>query len=109
MSVTCPLTSWAKILESLCANYNQPVYLGSLSVIQSNQVNGLNYGRVKSMKLGNVTKTDNELTIRFITTLEPNNLNLKRFQLVFHFVDGVSEDIATNDFFCTLCRYLKEQ
>lgn len=98
----------ANILESLCANYNQPVYLGSLSVIQSNQIDGLNYGRVKSMKLENVTKTGNELTIRFKTTLEPNNLNLKKSQLLFHFVDGVSEDIATNDFFCTLCRYLKE-
>lgn len=47
----------ANILESLCANYNQPVYLGSLSVIQSSQVEGLNYGRIKSMKLENVTKT----------------------------------------------------
>jgi hypothetical protein len=98
----------ANILESLCANYNQPVYLGSLSVIQSSQVEGLNYGRIKSMKLENVTKTGTELTIRFNTTLEPNNLNLKKSQLLFHFVDGVSEDVATNDFFCTLCRYIKE-
>ncbi len=88
----------ANILESLCANYNQPVYLGSLSVLQSSQVEGLNYGRIKSMKLTNVTKTGNELTIRFNTTLEPNNLNLKKSQLVFHFVDGVSEDMATNSF-----------
>lgn len=98
----------ANILESLCANYKQPQYLGSLSVIQSNQVEGLNYGRIKSMKLGNVTKQGNDLTIHFNTTLEPNNLNMKRSQLVFHFVDGVSEDTATNDSFCTLCRYLRD-
>ena len=98
----------ANILESLCANYKQPQYLGSLSAIQSNQVEGLNYGRVKSMKLENVTKTGNELTIRFNTTLEPNNLNLKKSQLIFHFIGGASEDVATNDFFCTLCRYIKE-
>lgn len=60
------------------------------------------------MKLGDVTKTGNELTIRFNTTLEPNNLNIKKSQLVFHFVDGVSEDTATNDLFCTLCKYIKE-
>lgn len=98
----------ANILESLCANYNQPVYLGSLCVIQSNQIDGLNYGRIKSMKLENVTKTGNELTIRFNTTLEPNNLNLNKSHMVFTFVDGVSEDPAINDFFCTLCRYIKE-
>jgi hypothetical protein len=98
----------AKILESLCANYTQPRYLNSLSLIQSKQVEGLNYGCIKTMKLENVTKTGNELTIRFNTILEPNNLNLKKSQLVFHFVDGVSEDTATNDFFCSLCRYLKE-
>lgn len=98
----------AKILETLCANYTQPNYIGSLSVIQSSQVEGLNYGRIKSMKLENVTKTGNELTIHYNISLEPNNLNLKKSQLVFRFVDGVSEDTATNDFFCVLCRYIKE-
>ena len=98
----------AKILESLCANYNQPQYLGSLSVMQSNQIDGLNYGRIKSMKLANVTKIGDDLPIRYNTTLEPNNLNLKKSQLIFRFVDGVSEDPATNDFFCVLCRYIKE-
>lgn len=98
----------AKILKTIAHNYTQPHYLGLLSIIQSSQVEGLNYGRIKSVKLENVTKTSNELTIRFKTTLEANNLNLKKSQLMFHFVDGVSEDIVINDFFCTLCRYIKE-
>ena len=82
--------------------------MASLSVIQSSQVEGLYFGRIKSMKLGNVTKTGNDFTIRYNTTLEPNNLKLKKSQLVFHFVNGVSEDTAINDFFYTLCRYIKE-
>lgn len=98
----------AKILESLCANYHQPHYLGMLNVIQSSQVDGLNYGRVKNIKLENVTKKDNEITICFNTTLESNSLNLKNSQLLFRFVDGVSEDTVTNDFYCSLCRYIKE-
>ncbi len=98
----------AKILETFCANYKQPQYLGSLSFIQSSQVEGLNYGHIKNMKLANVTKIGNELTILFNTVLEPNNLNLKKSQLVFHFVDGVSDNKAVNDFFCILCRYIKE-
>ena len=98
----------AKILESLCANYQQPNYLSLLSLIQTSQVEGLHYGRIKNMKLENATKQGSELTIRFNTDLEPNRLNLKKSQLVFHFVDGVSDDPATNDFFCMLCRYIKE-
>ena len=98
----------AKILKTLAYNYTQPQYMASLSVIQSSQVEGLYFGRIKSMKLGNVTKTGNDFTIRYNTTLEPNNLKLKKSQLVFHFVNGVSEDTAINDFFYTLCRYIKE-
>jgi len=87
----------AKILEYLLNNYRQHVYLSKLSIIQCNQVDSLRFGRVKTLKLANVTKKGNDLTIRFDTLLEPNNLNLKKFQLILHFIDGVSDDILTND------------
>ena len=98
----------AMILENILENYQQPVNLGALSFIQSNQVEDLNYGLVKSMKLGNVSKKGNEITVVFKTKLEPNGLNLKRSQISFGFVDGVSKDTATNDFFTDICRYIKE-
>lgn len=44
----------------------------------------------------------------FLTSLEPNKLNLKKSQIVFNFVDGVSADTRTNDFFTSICRYIKE-
>ncbi len=98
----------AKILETLCENYRQYMNLSALSVIQSSQVEGLSYGRIKTMKLNNVTKKDNEFIIRFNTKLESNNLNLKKSQIVFRFNEGVSEDVSTNDFFLNICRYIKE-
>lgn len=82
--------------------------LSALSVIQSSQVEGLNYGRIKKIKLDHVSKKGNEIIISFNTTLESNNLNLKKSKLVFKFIDGVSDEIATNDFFSNICRYMKD-
>ena len=98
----------AKILETLCENYQQHTNLSALSVIQSSQVEGLSYGRIKKMKLDEVTKHGNEIIIRFNTKLESNNLNLKKSQIVFRFKEGVSDEISTNDFFSHICRYIKE-
>ena len=98
----------AKILETICDTYQQYTNLSALSVIQSRQVEGLNFCRIKSMKLDKVTKQGNEIMIRFNTTLESNNLNLKKSQIVFQFNEGVSEDMATNDFFSNICRYTKK-
>ncbi len=97
----------ATILERIMDCYNQNLYKSALNVIQTNQVDGLSYGHIKSLKLNNVVKQGNELTICFDTAFEPNNLNLKKSQIDFQFKDGVSEDMATNDFFTNVCRYIK--
>lgn len=98
----------AKILETLYDNYQQDFYLSTLSVIQTKQIEGLSYGRVKKMKLNNVSKQGNVITICFNTTLDSNNLGMKKSKLLFRFIDGVSDDIASNDFFYTICRYIRE-
>jgi len=96
----------ANILESICEKYQQYINLSALSVIQSSLVDGLSYGRIKKMKLDNVSKHDNIIIIIFNTILLPNNLNLKKSQLIFQFVDGVSDDVSINDFCSNICRYL---
>ncbi len=98
----------AKILETICDTYQQYTNLSVLSVIQNRQVEGLNFCRIKTMKLDKVTKKGSEIMIRFNTTLESNNLNLKKSQIVFQFNEGTSEDKTTNDFFSNICRYIKE-
>ena len=98
----------ATILKRIMDCYNQNIYKSALSVIQSNQVEGLSYGCIKSMKLDKVIKQDNEITILFNTMLEGNNLNIKKSHLVFSFINGVSDDVAVNDFFTNICRYTKE-
>ncbi len=98
----------ATILERILDCYNQNIYKSTLTIIQSDQVEGLSYGRIKSMKLDKVSKNGNDITICFLTALEPNNLNLKKSQIVFNFVGGVSADTRTNYFFTSICRYLKD-
>lgn len=98
----------AAILTRINDIYTQPTNLSVLSVIQSSQVEGMSYGKIKKLKQSSVVKKGNEIRIDYITTMEPNNKNVKTANLSFVFIDGVSEDKSTNDFFLNICRYLKE-
>lgn len=73
--------------------------MSSLSVIQANQIDGMIYCAVKKVRLIKVKKRGNTITIIYDTELVQNQKNLKKSQLVFQFVDGVSEDAAINDYF----------
>ena len=98
----------ASILQELCANYKRTDYLSILSKIQSDQIEGLDYCTIEKMGLVNVSKTSNTMIIRFKTTLAHNPLDIKKSDLIFTFVDGVSEHKLVNSLFLTLSRYIKE-
>ena len=98
----------AAILEAVNENYQQPKYLSRLSLMQKSQIADMPYCSVKKMKLKKVKKQGNVITITYETLLEPNSQNNKKAHLVFRFVDGVSESSSANDFFCGICRYIKE-
>ena len=80
----------------------------TLSIIQAKQIDGMLYCAVKNVKLNKVVKQDNVITITYDTELAENAKKIKNSQLVFSFVDGISNDIATNNFFTNVCRYIKE-
>lgn len=88
-----------KTLE-MCQNQSN---LGSLSVIQSSS-----YCSVTNVKFAKATKQGNVITLYFNTKLAKNVKKIKKSQIIFQFVDGVSDDVATNDFFTNICRYIKE-
>ena len=93
-----------KTLE-MCQNQSN---LGSLSVIQSSSIEGVSYCSVTNVKFAKATKQGNVITLYFNSSLAKNSKKIKKSQIVFQFVDGVSDDIATNDFFTNVCRYIKE-
>lgn len=82
--------------------------MGTISVIQAQQIEGMIYCAVKKVKVNKVQKQGNTITIVYDTDLAENAKNLKKSKIEFTFVDGVSEDVATNDIFSNVCRYIKE-
>lgn len=81
--------------------------MGTLSIMQAQQIDGMLYCAVKKVMLDKVVKQGNAITITYDTELAENAKNLKKSKLSFTFVDGASEDVATNDFFSNVCRYIK--
>lgn len=98
----------ALLLQELCTKYKESVNKSYLSMIQCQQIEGLDYCNIKDMKLEDVTKTGNAITIRFKTTLDKNLLNIKKSDLTVSFVDGVSESKYANSLFMNISKYLKE-
>ena len=98
----------ALLLEELCSKYKESVNNSYLSTIQCQQIEGLDYCTIKDMKLEDVSKTDNTITIRFKTTLNKNPLSIKKSDLKISFADGVSESKYANSLFMNICKYLKE-
>ena len=98
----------ASILQELCANYKRSDYHSILSRIMCDQTEGLDYCTIEKMGLVSASKTGNTITIRFKTTLAKNPLDIKKSDLIFTFVDGVSEGKLVNSLFITISRYIKE-
>ena len=98
----------ALLLEELCSKYKESVNNSYLSTLQGQQIEGLDYCTIKEMKLEDVTKMGNTITIRFKTVLNKNPLNIKKSDLTVSFVDGVSDIKYVNSLFMTISKYLKE-
>ena len=98
----------AKVINKILADANQPVNLAKLSTIQSAQIEDLSYCSIEKLSFKDATKKGNEIKISFNTTLKPNAKRITTSQLAFIFVDGVSEEIKTNEYFINVCRYLKD-
>lgn len=98
----------ADILNKFQEMSQSQTNMGSLSVIQSHQIDGMIYCAVKKVRLNRVVKQGNVITMTYDTELAENAKNLKKAQMEFIFVDGVSKDVSTNDLFTNICRYIKE-
>ena len=98
----------ADILNKFQEMSESQTIMGTISVIQAQQIEGMIYCAVKKVKVNKVQKQGNTITIVYDTDLAENAKNLKKSKIEFTFVDGVSEDVATNDIFSNVCRYIKE-
>ena len=101
----------AKILTRLLDDFRQPLYNQFLAMIRSQVAEdpNLQYVHVDKLKLLNITKAGNTITIRFNTFTKDKNRGKMDYDLEFAFVDGLSEDKTVNDLFSNIGRYIKDE
>ena len=97
----------ASILQELVAKYKRSDYFSILSMIQADQIDGLDYCTIEKLRLENVTKSGNTITIRFKTTLAKNPHGLKKSNIILTFIEGVSPNKQVNSLFSSICNYMK--
>ena len=98
----------AKMLQQLQIKYDDCVLNQSLSLIQCEQIENLNYATVEKLNITRISKVGDIITIEAKTKLSNNAAKVKNAKLTFVFNKGVSETISVNDFFKDLARYIKE-
>ena len=106
-------TRLANILRYLEENYSQGSYSRwNTSVLREQNEKFENvYPEVTKIKMESVSKTGNEIAVKYKIWLGENPKQIKQTLISFHFVDGVSESKTTNEMFSYMSRYVqaKEQ
>lgn len=100
----------AKILIRLLDDFKQPLYNQFLAMIRSQVAEdpNLQYVHVDKLKLLNISKAGNTITIRINTFTMDKNRGKLDYDLEFVFVNGLSEDNTVNALFSNISRYIKE-
>lgn len=100
-----------KILTRLLDSYRQPLYNQYLAMLRSEIAEdpNLQYVQVDKLKLLNIAKAGNTITIRFNTFTKDKNRGKLDYDLEFVFVDGLSDDKTVNVLFSNIGRYIKDE
>ena len=97
----------AKQLQYLMAHYKDHVLNDYLSGILYEQTGNLRYTKVQALKILEISKQGNTITIRLKASLAPNPLKLSTSEIPMTFVEGISDSKSTNYIFSNISRYIK--
>ena len=97
-----------KQLQFLMSHYKEHVINDYLSEILYEQTGDLRYIKVKALKILEISKQGNVITIRMKASLAPNPLKLSTSEIPMTFVEGVSDSKSVNTIFSYISRYMKE-
>lgn len=97
----------ANILTFLLENYQQGYYISQLKDIAGEQNKALEhvYLQIKRLSFGYAIKRGEELSVMVKLQFRKNSSGVKQTNLLFYFIDGVSEDNKTNELFLQLSHY----
>ena len=101
----------ANLLNYLLENYNQGTYELQITQILGEQNESLQhlYYKIKKMQFAQASKQGDIITILMHVWPDKNIADLVQTDMIFRFVDGVSDDRATNDLFSYMSRYVEAQ
>ncbi len=99
----------ANIIQSLLDNYYQTAYTNRLCRIIKEQEPAVKKVAVsiKKLEFMSAYKRENEIALKFSVKLEKNEAKIKRTNVVFTFVEGVSDNMVINDLFSELSKYVQ--
>ncbi len=101
----------ANLLNYLLENYNQGSYELQIAQILGEQNESLQhlYYKIKKMKFANASKQGDIITVLMNVWPDKNIADVNQADLMFRFVDGVSDDQTTNALFSYMSRYVETQ
>ena len=101
-------TRLAKLLSFLLENYQQGFYISQLKDIALEQDKSLEnvYLQIKKLSFEYAIKRGDELAVMMKLQLHKNSSGVKQTNLLFYFINGVSEDHKTNELFLQMSRYV---
>jgi hypothetical protein len=101
----------ANYLNYLLENYNQESYELQIAQILGEQNESLLhlYYKIKEMKFANASKQGDIITVLMNVWPDKNKADVKQADLMFRFVDGVSDDRTVNVLFSYMSRYVEAQ
>ena len=99
----------AEMLDLLVENYKDYTFNPLLARLLNEQEPSLQYAFIEKLKIQNISKSGNEITIKIKLTIKPNSLGITNSVILMRFVDGISESSRANDLFCMLGRYATEK
>lgn len=101
----------ANLLNYLLENYNQGSYELQITQILGEQNESLQhlYYKIKKMQFANASKQGDIMTVLMHVWPDKNKADVDQADLMFRFVDGVSDDQTTNALFSYMSRYVGEQ
>ena len=101
----------ANLLNYLLENYNQDTYELQIAQILGEQNESLQhlYYRIKKMKFANASKQDDIITIVMNVWPDKNKVDVNQAEMIFRFIDGVSDDRTVNDLFSYMSCYVEAQ
>lgn len=97
----------AKQLQFLMGHYKDHVLNDYLSGILYEQTGNLRYTKVQALKILEISKQGNTITIRLKASLAPNPLKLSTSEIPMTFVEGISDSKSANYIFSNISRYIK--